>query len=134
MIATIIKKNVDGIRRIHRERQEKNGLHHGYKAISIKGGKMIELVDLRISYSQQGNPYACIWLTCNGMHSSGSGTATGYGYHKASAAAESAIRSAGVSLSESIGGVGDAAIREAVLAIGNALCNNGNVYVVEMYA
>lgn len=134
MTATIINKNANGIKGIHRDRQAKNGLHHGYKAVTIIDGKMVELVDLRISYSTQGTPYACIWLRYGGVYNSGSGTATGYGYHKASAAAGAAIRSAGVTLSDDIDGRGDAIIYDAVLAIGEALCNSHPVYVVEVYA
>lgn len=135
MNATIIKENVEGIRHQHRERQEKNGLHHGYKAVAIKDGKMIDLVDLRIAYTSGGTPYACIWLHSPTTHmwSHGSGTASGYGYHKASAAVDTAISNAGVRLSESINGRGDAAIREAVDAIGVALEPNAPVYVVEMH-
>ena len=46
--------------------------------------------------------YACIWHN-NG---SGSGYAGGYGYHKASAAAQAAITSSGIDLSEDIDGRG----------------------------
>ena len=47
-----------------REREEKNGLSRGYKAVTIKDGKMIELVDLRLAVSASGTWYACIW--CKG--------------------------------------------------------------------
>lgn len=115
-----------------REREEKNDLARGYKAITIKDGKMIELVDLRLAVSPNGTWYACIWCK-GGIWNSGSGRASGYGYHKASAAAAYAIRAAGISLDEDIGGRGWAAVAEAVKAIGEYLFS-GEVFVVEMYA
>lgn len=144
--AMIVKENADGIRTQHRVREESNGLRHGYKAITIKDGKPIDLVDLRIAVTQGGTPYACIWLyrpcrkgtdgkiLTEGMWSAGSGTAGGYGYHKVSAAADTAIRNAGVKLSQSIHGLGDAAVKAAVQAIGEALEPAAPVYVVEMNA
>ena len=144
MTATIIKRNCGGIRTIHRDRQYKNGLAHGYKAISFINGEPVDLVDLRISYTSSGTAYACVWLyqpvnfdagiPASGW-STGSGSAGGYGYDKGSAAADTAIRAAGVQLSESINGRGAAAVREAVQAVGEALAaGTWPVYVVEMYA
>lgn len=50
----------------------------------------------------------------------GGAYAGGYGYHRASAAADAAIKRAGITLSDSISGIGDAAIRDALKAIGVA--------------
>lgn len=50
-------------------------------------------------------------------HVSGYGRATGGGYHKASGALASAIRSAGIELSEGIDGRGENAMEEALRAI-----------------
>ena len=52
-----------------------------------------------------------------GYHTCGSGSAGGYGYHRASAAAGEAITNAGFKLSESINGAGDTAIEDALCAI-----------------
>ena len=144
MTATIIKRNCEGIRTTHRDRQYKNGLAHGYKAIAIIKGEAVDLVDLRISYTSGGTAYACIWLyqpvnfdagVMGSGWSNGSGSAGGYGYDKGSAAAATAIRSAGVQLSEDIDGRGASAVREAVKAVGEALAaGTWPVYVVEMYA
>jgi hypothetical protein len=66
---------------------------------------------------------ACLWInTTNkkhpyGLHVSGSGKAGGYGYHRASAALGEAIHNAGFTLSESISGRGESAMREAMLAL-----------------
>lgn len=142
MKATLKIENVNGIRTSHREAECKNGVTTGYKAIAIIGGEAVTLADMRIAITKSGTPYACFWAhkpaekdeagkyITDGMWSNGSGTAGGGGYHKASAAAGVAIRNAGFSLSESIDGCGDSAIREAVKAVGECLyC--GPVYVVD---
>lgn len=72
-------------------------------------------------YATASRSYACFWL--NGREKGcicGGSFAGGYGYHRKSAAAERAFRVAGVTLEPSISGVGDAAIREALEAIGCA--------------
>ena len=74
--------------------------------------------------------YASIWINSPGYHSSGKGKASGYGYHKESAAIGAAIESAGITLDQSIDGVGDAAIEEALKAIASAL-GFSHVLIVE---
>jgi len=63
----------------------------------------------------------CIWANNGEIHTSGSGSAGGYGYHRPSQAMENAIRNAGFTLSESIGGVGETAMEEALIAMAKAL-------------
>ena len=83
-----------------------------------KSGRAI--VTARI-YGTDRAAYACIWIASDyGLRGSGSGRATGYGYHRASAALDSAIRGAGVTLSEPIDGRGDAAMVTACEAIAHA--------------
>lgn len=71
--------------------------------------------------------HACIWVNDKArgdreaIHVSGGDMASGCGYHKPSAALGSAIADAGIQLAESINGVGDGAMRDALLAIGKAL-------------
>lgn len=144
MEAIIIKRNCEGIKTSHRDRQYKNGLAHGYKAVALIDNALVDLVDLRVSYTSSGTAYACVWMyqpknpavgILESGWSSGSGSAGGYGYDKGSAAADTAIRAAGVKLTEDINGRGASAIREAVLAIGEALAaGSWPVFVVEMYA
>ena len=64
--------------------------------------------------------YCCIW-TLSPQWSSGSGKAGGYGYHKASAALQDAIDSAGIKLSSRIDGRGETAQRQALHAIAEAM-------------
>ncbi len=61
--------------------------------------------------------YASIWVRAGDYLFSGHGKAGGYGYCKRSAAVDAAIRSAGITLSRSIAGVGIQAIEDAMLAI-----------------
>ena len=117
-----------------REREERN-IRHGYKAICIsEDGKLRELVDLRIGQTD-ATAYACVWLHVAGYgtYAHGSGRAGGYGYHRASAAAESAFCSAGMTFNVSFGGCGDTMMREAVQASGEYLSDGAPVYVVEFY-
>jgi len=65
--------------------------------------------------------YACLWINTEPVHTSGSGSAGGYGYCKMSAAAGEAIANAGITLSRSISGVGESAVCEAMHAIAAAL-------------
>lgn len=134
MKATLKIENANGIRSSHRDAEWKNGMTTGYKAFAIIDGKLVVLADMRIAISKSGTPYACFWAYRpggDGMWSNGSGTAGGYGYHKASAAAGKAIRAAGFSLSEDIDGRGDGAIRDAVLAVGQCLYTDGPVYIMD---
>lgn len=48
---------------------------------------------------------------------SGSGKAGGYGYNRMSAAVSDAIKEAGFKLDKDIAGVGESAVKEALLAI-----------------
>jgi hypothetical protein len=97
-----------------------------------------ELVDLRLYMGKSSNSsqvYASVWITGKDFYTTGYGVAGGYGYCKRSASADSALSSAGIQLlgtpygrpnldfteKASIHGVGESAIREAILAIGEAL-------------
>ncbi len=76
------------------------------------------VVELRL-YGTDQTWYAAIWMHSKekSIHTSGTGSAGGYGYHKPSAAAAEAIENAGFKLTNDISGVGDGAIIEAIQAI-----------------
>lgn len=78
------------------------------------------VVELRI-YGTGNSSSAAIWLHGEDIHTSGTGAAGGYGYHRPSAAASEAIRNAGIELDQNISGVGDSAIESAVKAIAEML-------------
>ena len=94
-------------------------------AIAVINGKMREVVVARwykARKSDGASPvYASIWTYGAGFDISGHGRATGYGYHKASAALSNAIDSAGIVLSERIAGGGDGASQRALEAIARAI-------------
>ena len=94
-------------------------------AVAAVNGKMREVVVARwykARKSDGASPvYASVWVLGAGFDISGHGRATGYGYHKASAALSTAIDSAGIVLSERIAGVGDGASQRALEAIARAI-------------
>lgn len=109
-------------------RKEKN-FSDCYQVITFDAKKKSEidsgfrvLVDLR-EYHTNTKSYACIWLNDNikDLHGSGSGSASGYGYHRGSAAVSEAIQRMGIELSEDISGRGDSAIELALHAIAKRL-------------
>lgn len=74
--------------------------------------------------------YCSIWYYGNKQWGAGHGQAGGWGYHKDSAALDSAIRSAGIKLDKDISGVGNSAMREALTAIANKL-GYRKIFIVE---
>ena len=97
-------------------------------AVTVINGKMREVVVARWYMARKSDGaspvYASIWVYGAGFDISGYGRATGYGYHKASAALSSAIDSAGITLSERIDGCGDGASRSALEAIARAIAGD----------
>ena len=97
-------------------------------AIAVINGKMREVVVARWYMARKSDGaspvYASIWAYGAGFAISGYGRAKGYGYHKVSAALSSAIDSAGIVLSERIGGLGDGASQRALEAIARAIAGD----------
>lgn len=103
-------------------------------------GELREVVTVRTYYNRKGTGMqpvrACIWVNGVDNWRSGKGSASGCGYHKASAAVADAVKSAGITLygdpyarerksSYSInalhfGGTGESAYREIFTAIARA--------------
>ncbi len=115
--------------------RKENHFVEQYTAVVFNGKEAYDAVTLRI-YATDAKTYCCLWINDNYSWSkgariscfrSGSGSTGGYGYHKASAAAQEAIINAGITLSEDINGRGDTAIKDAVYAIASAL------WVTEVY-
>lgn len=82
------------------------------------------VAELRIYGSSTGaTNTACLWVNCSdrGIHCNGSGVAGGYGYHRPSAAAYRAFETAGIKFNKGIAGVGDSAIKSALMALGASL-------------
>ena len=106
----------------------KKELVSAMSAIAVINGKMCEVIVARWYMARKSDGaspvYASIWTYGAGFGISGHGRATGYGYHKASAALSTALESAGIVLSERIDGLGDGAIRRALEAIARAIAGD----------
>lgn len=125
----------------YRERQAKH-FYNGYKVVTVINGEMIELVDARLGATDSCH-YASVWLNTryydnkyyNNMGSArGAGKAGGYGYHRASAALESAFARAGMRFSVGCSCMGESAMRDCLMCAGEYLApENAKVYLVECY-
>lgn len=102
-------------------------------AVNANGG-IDSVVESRFYVSRSGDGaspvYCSVWVSGPECSTSGYGSASGYGYHKASAALQSALESAGVTLSQPIDGRGSQLMSEALLAIATACGYNGAMRVV----
>lgn len=103
-------------------RKEKQGLTNEYCLLVTEKGNTRPLVTVR-TYNTNATSYACVWVYggSKGVYVRGGGKASGYGYHKASAALQRALDDAGVVLSEDIGGRGETSMTDAMGAIAKAL-------------
>lgn len=125
----------------YRERQEKH-FYNGYKVVTIVNNEMVELVDARLGATDNCH-YASVWLnvryydnnyynTCG--FARGAGKAGGWGYHRASAALESAFRRAGMRFDVGCSGMGESAMRDCLMCAGEYLKPDGaKTYLVECY-
>lgn len=92
--------------------------------IACVAGKPRSVAVARFYMARSGDgsrPVYCTIWTHAGTYNSGHGRANGYGYHKQSAALQSAMDSANINLSSPIDGVGDSAMDDAMLALGCAM-------------
>ena len=127
--------------RAYRDREEKH-FYTGYKVVFISEGEMVELVDARLGATDSCH-YASVWLDCFYSNESfacengrayGAGKAGGYGYHRASAALESALRRAGMRFSVGCSCMGESAMRDCLMCAGEYLKPEGaKIYLVECY-
>lgn len=108
----------------------KNSLSHSFQAVTIEGGELRTLLDLRIYFPNQVC-YAALWAPCNDWVN-GTGKAGGGGYHKQSAAVSAAFTAAGYSFTEHWGGSGDEAIKDAIRAV-CALHGFESVHIIEAH-
>nr|DAT93740.1 MAG TPA: hypothetical protein [Caudoviricetes sp.] len=125
----------------YRERQEKH-FYAGYKIVTIVNDKMETLIDARLGATDNCH-YASIWLntkyTNYDYHNQygdarSAGKAGGWGYHRASAALDSAFRRAGMRFSVGCNGMGESAMRNCLLAAGEYLKPaDAKIYLIECY-
>jgi hypothetical protein len=128
VVPGVTRKSPKGLRASHRREK---GFFCAYLVITPK---LEEIINCRL-YFGGVRVYACLWIhqhtSKEGPQESstaaimrytcGSDYAGGGGYHKASAAAGGAITEAGFCLDQSINGVGDQAIEDALKAIATFL-------------
>jgi hypothetical protein len=128
---TIIFKHKEHTGKIASNRKENGGFTNECavivpRVVPLLGKKATEYftpIIARIYWSKGGTAYACIWINSatKGIYTSGGGKAGGGGYHKASAALQSALDDAGVILPDNIAGRGDSAMTDALTDIALAL-------------
>jgi len=128
----VVTIDMDGIgtleRMLGREMSDYKEQIDAYTLVVCVDDQIIAPVEACIYQSRSRNAsvvYASVWLRYDGFFCSGHGRATGGGYHKASAAVQSALDSAGVTLSRPIDGCGHVAIIDAIEAIGAAMGLDG---------
>jgi len=115
-----IKADVSGMRETEKNARRDSGFLSEIVVLDPATGHAI--VTARTYYP--GTVARCsLWVSSrgNGTYGRGQGQAGGGGYHKPSAALDSAIRDAGIRLSQAINGVGDRAMEEACEAIARAV-------------
>lgn len=112
-----------------------------YHVAGMLNGELVSVLTANIYMSRSGDgakpAYCALWVHATGVcHTSGKGTASGYGYHKTSAAIDAALTSAGIELIDiktgsaaHIDSIGDSAIDEVFMAIGKA-CGLDNVLIL----
>lgn len=91
-----------------------------YAVAAIKNDKIINPITAKFYMgrsSQASVVYCVLWVNTKDKIVIGHGQAGGGGYHKQSAALEDAIYNAGIDLDEHIGGLGNRAIEDALIAI-----------------
>ena len=88
----------------------------------VKNDKEIITVRWYMGRSSKSSVIYCsVWINTSDIYFSGMEKAGGYGYDKYSASFENACESAGISISPSISGVGESAIKEVLSEIGRIL-------------
>lgn len=102
-----------------------------YSVIASTRAGMVECITCRVYMARSRNAmavYASIWANGRDVWTAGTGSASGYGYHKESAAIDYAISSAGFKLSRRVDGTGEH--EAALLACARALGYSGRLLIV----
>lgn len=127
--------------RAYRDREEKH-FYTGYKVVTIVNDEMETLIDARLGATENCH-YSSIWLNTKYTdydyyiqygNACASAKAGGWGYHRASAALDSAFHRAGMRFNVGCNGMGESAMRDCLLAAGECLKPEGaKIYLVECY-
>ena len=129
MQATFTKSDFYNIKESAFKASDNQALLHQYSVLVETENGIRELVIARLyaSLRRYANRITCILWTDGSHNANASGWASGYGYHKGSAALADAISNAGIKLTDSISGCGYDAMREALLAIARADCPEARI-------
>jgi hypothetical protein len=98
---------------VHKHRKE-SSFRRQLSLVDLSNGKEIACVRF---YGNGERAYCCAWFHEAGQYARGSGWAGGYGYHKDSAAMQSALNAAGWRFSKPFSGVGETGEQGALEAI-----------------
>ena len=98
---------------VHKHRKE-SSFRRQLSLVDLADGEEVACVRF---YGKGERAYCCAWLGRSAQHARGSGWAGGYGYHKDSAAMQSALIAAGFRFAEPFDGVGETGERDALEAI-----------------
>lgn len=111
--------------RIIPESWDKLELVDGWTLLAFRDGSFEHLATVRWKRPRSGDgasPMRCaVFFLGMNPYRVGYAKAGGYGYCKRSQAFESACRSAGVTFDQLVGGVGESAVRDALLALGRTI-------------
>lgn len=129
MQATFTKSDFYNIKESAYNARDNQALLHQYTVLAEteNGIREIAIARLYASLRRDANKVTCILWTNGSHNANASGWASGYGYHKGSAALADAISNAGIKLTDNISGCGNDAMREALLAIAHADCPDANI-------
>lgn len=105
---------------LNKNHRKEGNAFYSYSIIDLNNGQEVAVIRLYNSATGSRN-YACLWVLKEGHHATGSGQAGGYGYHRTSAAAQLAFKTAGIVFGQPIDGGGDWAIREAMRCLAGHL-------------
>lgn len=141
MLATITK-NLSNAKNLEPEKERVNTL----RVVAMLNGKLSTVCEARFYMARRSDGaspvYCSLWVHGN-AYTSGYGRASGYGYHKESAALQFAIDSAGINLTGDcyglevtdkparIDGVGSTAMKDAMRAIAVAAGADATLMHVE---
>jgi hypothetical protein len=117
--------------------RKENGLTRGYKVIDMAhrdyNNQPRTIADVRI-YFPGSVCYCAAWINNGKTSTSGTGKASGYGYHMESGAVSDALRNAGFDFSERFHGVGTQAQEAAIMAAAQAIAEPGaELYLIDFY-
>ena len=131
---TNIKVNISALKESAKNTEiyrKENKLDREIVALDPKTGRAV--VTIR-TYWPGETCYCMVWVQSGELFGRGCGKATGYGYHKRSAAVADAMKDAGIELSECISGRGDSLIESAALAVARAATGKRRFIIHTAYA